>query len=411
MDLNGSRMINRFEMIDLFSRQEYLRRINGLRAIMLQENLHALLFTECSEEAYDQWLVGKRLLRYIILPKDEEVIGVMWNEFDESGCAPSETTDYGRYVIQKKPDLVCDGIRFVNCLPDKDLMKPLATDREVRVGIVQPRRMTQSLFSALQESIPHGVLVDVTKSVSVFRSIKSNEELAAIRNTRDVQVRIFNALPQMLRVGRRMEDINNELRHELMCNGATGTLSAMVTNNGQGVIALSENYGESDRRLAYGDTLFALMEANSAGQQHMAFGRHLVLGEPPKGMMEAVQNAVKVHKFAASMLRPGETLAHIAVETRKFANTLGYHLREELGWNWMHSLGAFIYEQYAIEDIGETWPLQEGQVLHCHPMLYSYYNEGTKIIRKEVMVLNTYHVTQAEPEDLVNVSFDPVVIE
>ena len=404
-------MINRHEMIDLFSREEYLRRINGLRSIMGQEDLHVLIFTECSEEAYDQWLTGKRLLRYIIVPKQDEVIGVMWSEFDESGCSCGAEPDFSRYTIQKKPDPLCDGVRFVNCLSDEKLVSMFATERSVRVGVVQPGRMTHSLSCALHKQLPHGELVDVTRPVSIFRSIKSEEELAAIRNTRDVQVRIFEALPQMLRVGRRMRDVNNELRHMLMSYGATGTLSALVTNNGQGVIALSENYGENDRVLAHGDTLFALMEANSAGQQHMAFGRHLVLGEPPEGMLSTVQNSVKVHRFAASMFRPGETLANIAVATRKYANTLGYHLREELGWNWMHSLGAFIYEQYAIEDIGETWPLQEGQVLHCHPMLYSYYNEGTRIIRKEVMVLNTYRVGKNGPEDLVNVPFDPVVIE
>jgi Xaa-Pro aminopeptidase len=195
--------------------------------------------------------------------------------------------------------------------------------------------------------------------------------------------------------------------------GASGTLSCELVNTGATDDSLGESYGMPERKIQKGDRLFAIMEANGAGQQHVAFGRHIIFGEPTAYMRKAVEDEIKAHKYAASLMKAdGETtLAKIAVKTRKFVNGLGYSLQEQVGWNWMHSLGSFIYEQYSVEDYTENIPLREGIILHCHPKLYSYYqDEQNRILRREVFILNTYRVTKDGPEDLINLPFDPIIL-
>lgn len=402
-------MVNRFERVDAFSPAEYHRRIEGIRAILREKGLDAAVFLECSEETYAQWLMGVRFLEYMIVPAEGEVIGVLW---DEMGVAESEEPNFGRYLLQKQIRPVCEGIRFVDRVSDERVVELLAAFRPERIGLVFPRRMTAGFACALAEKLPKSVCEDISVDVAVFRAVKSDEEFAAIEITRNAQVRIFEALPMLIREGRRPSEINSDIHYMLASMGGSGVMSAMFVNNGPTDDMLSEHSLYGDRPITPGDRMFVLLEGNAAGQQHVAFGRHFILGEPSRQMLKTIDDEIRAHKYAASLMRAdGETtLAKIAVKTRKFVNSLGYMLQEEVGWNWMHSMGAFFYEQFSVEDYTENEPLRENTILHCHPVMYSYYTENERTLRREVFILNTYRVTKDGPEDLIRVPFEPVIL-
>lgn len=414
MNNYGRKMVHRYDRIDVFSAGEYQRRINGIRALMKEHDLDTVVFLESSEETYAQWMLGVRFLEYIIVPAQGEVIGVLWNELDESACLLTDGVDYERYLMQKPADTVCDGIGFINRGSDNEIVRRIAAPHPKRIGLVTPQRMTAAFADAMSERLPSAEIVDLSIPVALFRAVKSEEELAAIRQSRDVQVKVFETLPYLIREGRTAGEVTNEMRYMLASMGASGCLSCELVNSGPSDDILSESYGQSDRVIHKGDRMFAIMEANGPGQQHVAFGRHLMYGEPTQFMLKAVEDEIAAHKYAASLMKADgqTTLAQIAVKTRKFANTLGYTLQEALGWNWMHSLGAFVYEQYAVEDYTEDIPLREGIILHCHPKLYSYYTDAqNRFIRREVFILNTYRVTKEGPEDLIQVPFEPVILD
>ncbi len=413
MDQAQWKMVNRYERIDVFSSQEYQRRIDGVRSLMREQGVQALIFLESSEETYSQWMLNVRFLEYIIVPEQGEIAGVLWNEMNEAGCFPAKNVDFERYLTQKPAHKVVEGIRFLNRGSDAEIVRQLAAMKPERLGVVAPKRMTAAFSDALEEQLPHTELVDMTIPVSLFRAVKSEEELLAIRQSRDAQVRVFETLPYLIREGRTAGEVTNEMRYMLASLGASGGMSCELVNHGPSDDTLSESYGQVHRKIQKGDRLFAIMESNGPGQQHIAFGRHLMYGEPTEFMCKTVADEISVHKYAASLMQADgkTTLAGIAVKTRKYANSLGYTLQEQLGWNWMHSLGAFIYEQYAVEDYTENIPLREGIILHCHPKLYTFYTDDqNRFVRREVFILNTYRVTKNGPEDLVQLPFEPVVL-
>jgi Xaa-Pro aminopeptidase len=412
MELDQAKMVNEFERIDVFSSGEYRRRINGIRSIMKDKNVRTLIFLEAAEETYAQWMLGVRFLEYIIVPSEDDVIGVLWDELDESGCKSHETADYKRYLIQKPVTPVCEGIRFINRIADEGIVELLSQMSGERLGVVAPKRMTKEFADAMKEKMPHTELVDLSVDVALFRAVKSREEFEAIQISVDTQKKVFEALPAMIRPGRTAHEITYEMRYMLAQMGASGTLSCDLVNNGPTNDMLSEHSDLGDRRIEYGDRLFALMEANGPGQQHAAFGRHLVLGDPDDEMLKAVHDEIRAHKYAASLMKADgkTTLSQIAVKTRKYVNRMGYQLQEQIGWNWMHSLGAFIYEQYSLEDYTEDIPLRENTILHCHPLIYNYLTVNGQLKRREVFILNTYKVTAGGPVDLIDIPFEPVVI-
>ena len=413
MDYYKYNMVNRYEQVELFSPAEYQRRLDGVREIMKRQNIDAALFLECAEESYDHWLTGRRFLDYVIIPAQGECTAVLYQEFDESGCAPAETADFSRYSLQRAPAAApCEGMRFMNRLPDEKIADVVAAGNPGRIGLILPDHMNAGLFDALMKKLPRVEFVDITLEVALFKAVKSDEEIFAIEQSAYVQRKVFEALPQMIRPGVTTNQVNREIAYYLSELGASGCVHGGLQNKGNmDTPAVGMDGVDPNAPIGYGDRMFCMFEANGPGHQHYAFGRHFVMGEPSATFVGSVEIAIKTHRYAVELMKPGSlTLAQIAVKTRKYCNKLGYTLMERVGWNWMHSMGAYYYEQYSLEDYSEDTPLRSNILLHCHPVTYRSYPEIDPNIREDQMILNTYLITDEGAQDLVGVPLDLVIL-
>lgn len=413
MDYYQNKMVNRYEQVELFSSAEYERRIQGVRDIMVHRSVDLALFLECAEETYDHWLSGRRYLDYIIVPQKGMSFSVLYSELDESRCPMTAGVDFGRYILQRqKAQQPCDGMSFMNRLPDQKLAEFIATFSPGRIGLILPDHMNAGLYDALTAKLPCVEFVDITLDVALFKAVKSDEEVYAIRQSAMAQRKIFQALPHMIRPGRSANDINREIAYYISELGSSGCCHGGLQNKGNmDVPAIGMGGADPNAPLQYGDRMFVMLEANGPGHQHYAFGRHFVLGEPSKAYANAIDVAIKTHQFAVDLMKPDSlTLAQIAVKTRKYCNKLGYTLMERVGWNWMHSMGAYYYEQYSLEDYSEDTPLRSNILLHAHPVTYRTYPEIDPNLREDQFVLNTYLITDEGAQDLVGIPLDLIVL-
>lgn len=410
MNYFGKNMVGRYEQVELFSKAEYARRLQGIRQVMRQQEVEVSLFLECGEETYDHWLTGRRYLDLMIVPAQGEAFGICMSELDEQLCDEPDRTDFGRYIMQKTPDPVCDGITIIGHPSDRYLASLVAAAKPRRIGLVLPANLNASLYNELINAIPGVEFVDISIPVAIFRSVKSDEEMYAIRQSRNIQMKVMEALPQIFRLGRTVSDMQREISNLLTELGATGVRNGNIHYNGpmdEPLKGPMDAFG--DHKVQHGDRFSALFEVPGPGHQCIAFERHYSIGEPSRGYAESVENAIKVHEYAVSLMRPDSvSLAQIAVKTRKYANSLGLELRESLGWNWMHSLGAFFYDQYSLEDYTEDLPLQEGLLLHCHPLIYRTFPGSNA--REGIHLVNTYRVGADGAEDLVGMPKDLIVL-
>ena len=108
MNYFGKNMVGRYEQVELFTPAEYDRRLQGIRRVMREQQVEVALFLECGEETYDHWLTGRRYLDLMIVPEANEAIGVCLGELNEALCDNPDETDFGRYILQKKPNPVCE---------------------------------------------------------------------------------------------------------------------------------------------------------------------------------------------------------------------------------------------------------------------------------------------------------------
>jgi len=228
-----------------------------------------------------------------------------------------------------------------------------------------------------------------------------------------MQMKVMDALPQIFRIGRTVGDMQKEVSDLFIQLGSSGVRNGNIHYNGPMDEPLGVPFGPAmevfkDHKLQYGDRYCALFEVPGPGHQCIAFERHYSIGEPSKGYLESVNNAIMMHEYAVSLMKPDSlSLAQIAVKTRKFANRHGLELYESLGWNWMHGLGAFFYDQYSLEDYTEDLPLQKGIMLHCHPLIYRVFPDGTK---EGIHLVNTYLIGPDGAEDLVGTPKELIVL-
>lgn len=401
MILEGKRMRDRYEQVEMYSKEEYARRARLVRTEMKKGGVEALLILNDTGESYDHWMTGKEFLDYVIVPIEGEIIGVLFDEIDESGIKENiERADFERYIHQKAFTTVAENVRFINPVSENTLAKLIAGFGTKRLGLINPDFLPWLLDEALKKEIPELEYVDLTKEIDSQKTRKSEEELECIRMAGVVQTQMMEALEHMLRPGRHLKEVRTEVRDQIVSMGASGFLHCMLINLGnQMEIAPPFDPYSDDVIIKEGDRFFALYESNSYGGHCTAMGRIFILGKATEEYKQAVQFAVEVNEFAAARMKPGNTLRKIVAETRSFVTLKGHNLKRMC---WMHGLSTATYgEQFGVNDISYDWPLTEGAVLHCHPITNRYMPWLGGGVWEEAWELNTYLVTPEGGKSLV----------
>lgn len=394
--LYGKPMVQSYEQVEFFSESEYARRHALMREIMAQEEIDLLLILDAPQDAFDQWLTGQRLLGQIIIPKDDEITGFFLAE-----CAPADsvlpvsgTPDFRRYLFRQPGPAQAHGVHFRDCADAHALAEFVARYAPHTLGLVHPEALSFSQRKALKESLPHAQWKDVTVPVSLRKSVKSSEEIAAIGIANRIHERIMLAMPQVLRQGRTVFDIQNEITWMLHAMGSGNTLVH------HWMIMPGDQTGESDPgpskvnypgyRLKAGDRVMVLLESNGPGGHHVAIARHFTLGPVHETYRKIVDVAARTQAFAATMLKPGENLRNIANSVRTFIEQNGCVTCDQ---NFMHGLGLTYFEPYSLNHYSESLPLPENAFLHAHPIVRTFLSDAAgRRYRYESFVLDTFLV-------------------
>ena len=401
MILMGRKMRDRYEQVEMYSKEEYARRAQVVRTEMKKSGADALLILNDTAEAYDHWLTGREFLDYVIVPAEGEIIGVLFDEIDESGIEENlDRVDFGRYVHQKAFTTEAENIRFINPVSEHTLARLIAGFGTKKLGLINPDFLPWMLDEALRQEISDLEYIDLTREVDSQKTRKSEEELECIRMAGVAQTQMMEALEHMLRPGRHLKEIRTEVRDQIVSMGASGFLHCMLINLGnQMEIAPPFDPYSDDVIIREGDRFFALYESNSYGGHCTAMGRVFILGKATEEYKQAIQFAVEVNEFAAARMKPGNTLRRIVADTKSYVTLKGHNLKRMC---WMHGLSTATYgEQFGVNDISYDWPLTEGAVLHCHPITNRYMPWLGGGAWEEAWELNTYVVTPEGGKSLV----------
>ena len=231
------------------------------------------------------------------------------------------------------------------------------------VGWVNPGALPHGFVNGVRQAF-EGVVrfTDETDFFDRAKAMKSDEELALIRETAAMQDRVFTKLLDWIEPGMRDFEINAFLDYQLQLMGADrGVYIAASAPIGRpatfGYRALQ---GRTMRR---GDHINVLLESNGLGGEWTELGRLIAFGSVPAETRAAHEVCVAAQAEMAALLVPGAEPAAIWQTYNDFMVGNGSEPERRLH---AHSQGYDAVERPLIRS-DETMRLERGMNIAVHP--------------------------------------------
>jgi Xaa-Pro aminopeptidase len=257
----------------------------------------------------------------------------------------------------------------------------------------------------IREKYPNHTYKRSAPLVYALRTIKSEEEIRLIKEAIDLTGKAFERILQFVRPGVTEYQVEAELTHQFLFDGAAGSAYHPIVASGESACTL--HYIENSRACIDGDLL--LMDF---GAEYGHYAADLTRTIPVNGKFndrqKACYNAVlRVLKHAPRLLVPGNTVDKVNKEVNRLMEEemvgLGLFSREAVARQdpdkplytkyFMHGVSHFL--GLDVHDVGSKFePFRPGMVFTFEPGLY---------IREEKMGIrleNNYLITEGEPVDL-----------
>lgn len=250
-----------------------------------------------------------------------------------------------------------------------------------------------------------------------LRTVKEPEEINVMRHACDITGKAFERILKFTKPGVFEFEIEAEITHEFIRNGARGHAYYPIVASGENACIL--HYIENRKRCEEGEIL--LLDFGAEFQNYAAdCSRSIpVNGKFTKRQRNLYEATLRVYKKAKAMMVKGASITIINKQVGKLWEeehiNLGLYTKEDLQNEdpesplytkyFMHGIGHFL--GLDVHDVGSRYQtLEAGMILTCEPGIYIQ-EEGIGI-RLETNIL----VTEGDPIDLMaNIPIEPDEIE
>ena len=362
------------------SQGEISRRYKNIRARMAQEHLDALLVCGNQYAGFEGavfYMSGFEIVHryvYVLLPLDGEPTLVFPRE--------------ARWIGDKAKPWVKDQVW--PDVPGQWLRERAAERKWKRLGVygmnfIMPVRDYRELAAGPCELVPFDIQFDMA------RAVKSEEELAEVRDAMDIIVDGFWALVSAYEPGRTEAEIMAPAVERFFARGAGPRMMNIVLSGAHGE-AEAHFKVPGTRVVASDDLMLYSLEITGAGGYWVEFSRPLLRGRPSaitQKMSDAYPEALE---SARKLMRAGELASNVhRAIAEKFAKH-GFSLGHLSG----HSIGTTMIEHPAIGAKSEV-PLEENMIFSLHPQVVD--QDGKVCLYTQ----DTYRIGAREGECLADV--------
>jgi len=343
----------------IFPHAEYERRVAALQARMTAAGQDALLLTTAADVFYvtgflTRFWESPARPWYMVIPAKgapvavipaigADLMGRCWVEDIRVWPAPDPRDDGVSLLAQTLSDLV-----------------PEAGAIAVPMGLETQLRAPLADFASVQRRMGDRKIVDGTDTLQRVREVKSDLEVAAIRESCAIAGRVFDRVPEFARAGVPLSQVFRDFQIALLQEGADW-VSYVAGGAGPG------GYGDvispaDDRPLQAGDVL--MLDTGAVRNGYFCdFDRNYSVG-PPDAETAKVQEALwQATEVAIKELRPGMRACDVHTV---LADALTDHGAQPLGGRLGHGLGVTLTEWPSFTQLDET-ELVAGMVLTLEP--------------------------------------------
>lgn len=236
-----------------------------------------------------------------------------------------------------------------------------------RLGVVGlSDLMTVEDYKRLNEAIPNTVLSDATGPFDAIRAVKSDEEIACIRETAAILDRAFSAMAASLAPGMSERVATSEMWRVLKLHGCQGGFLNVARSGG-----ITAFHSPTDELISKDDILGFDLEYRGPSGYAVELTRYFSFGKPPADMQRIYDIQVGAFRSGLDVLRPGSAYSEVLQTLRDYYRGEGYELAGPVGWGsvmyQVHGIGLDFMELPYIP--GSEGVLPENTVVAFHPRL------------------------------------------
>ena len=308
-----------------FSDKEYENRLRGLRKIIEENNLDAVILTSLQNIAYYSGFLYcsfGRQFACVVTPKRNVVI--------------SPQLDAGQ------PGRRCYGENLIYTDWKKDnYFKAIVhiLGKVKKVG-VEEDHLTIERYQKLKDSLSNPKIIDISPATMSQRMIKSDEEIALIRSGAKIADIGGAALVKAIKVGA------SEIDVAMVGRDAMEKAIAKFHPNSElrdtwvwfqsGINTDGAHNPVTTRKIKFGDIL-SLNTFPMISGYYTALERTLFMSEVDKDSLKIWEANVKVHRRGIEIIKPGVRCSEVTAELNGLFSELGYLDRRTFGYG--HSFG------------------------------------------------------------------------
>jgi len=333
------------------SQQEIDRRYNNTRAAMANAGLDALIVSGSEYTGFEgavRYMCGFHILHryaYVLVPMDGDPIAVF----------PKEATwvgDHSRTFIEQQVKTLKCGEWMADRCKDKNYK---------RIGVyglnfIMPVHDYQPLANAGLE------IIDFDQAFDYSRAQKSEEEIASVRHSMDVNKAGMLAVISAYEAGLTEAELMGVAEHRFASMGTARNTMNMVLVGPDGSLLPQMVFPDPDRRVQDSDGLLYGLEVTGQGGHWVEFSRLIA----PNGISSETQQLMdayaEFHGLVKEHLKAGASAHDVHKKCIQPFNNKGWRLGHVSG----HSIGMTMIEFPRIGE-GTEFELPENMVCSMHP--------------------------------------------
>ncbi|VEF46578.1 peptidase M24B, X-Pro dipeptidase YqhT [Bacillus freudenreichii] len=234
-------------------------------------------------------------------------------------------------------------------------------------------------YNYLTSELPEVEWVDASIDFDIIRSIKSESEIAGIREANQMIEKGFDSIIENIRVGMTEEEAVSVAYQTVHALGAKDTLFLCLSSENPGEV---EPYflNPRPRVINHGDYLIVSLEITGPSGHWVEHSRMFCFGQKDEEMERVIKVAGEGLAYAEKTMRPGVKVTDIQQGLEEIAKRHGY----ECGHLCGHGIGMDVIERPLVarqtntnfigvevpsEHDGDLMYLKEGMVISFHPQI------------------------------------------
>lgn len=331
---------------------EHLKRIEKLQAAMIASNVDAIFLYSTINRHYFTGLTTSNGLLLI-----------------EQQGTPVFYTDF-RYI--EVANRVLKGIEIRKFKPAKEQLADYSACAKNWKTIGYEGNLTVAQFLPLQEAMSHAKWTSISTMVSALRSIKSADEIDAMRRSAAANDALFADLMETFKVGMSELEMVRHFRMKLAARGLSESFSPIFCAGTNAV----ECHHEPDESVLQPNSELLIDMGVIVDNYCSDMTRTVFFGTPTERFREIHDIVLEANQTAKAAIKPGMRCCDIDTIARDVIKRYGYG--DYFGHALGHSVGLEVHEQPAFAATCETL-LEPGMVITNEPGIYIPGDTGVRI--------------------------------